>query len=169
MIHFIQLGMARQNMTSDTQSTEQTLYKSVLKGAQEAAVFSEVLIDSRGVSCRALNSAEPAFYRVQAVDGQIWISMETEDRWLSGSIEGDLVNTGDKLDELIEEEVIDLGHHDAKVGFEHFRSPEMLYVFRSKLSTPMEDAKAAQHALIWLLGYEIVLRELGDMDESEED
>lgn len=156
-------------MTNEIENTEQTLYKTVLKGAQAAGVFGDVLIDSRGVCCQAKNSAEPAFYRVEAVGDQVWIGMETEDRWLSGSIEGDLVNTGDKLDELIEEEVVDLGHHDAKVSFDHFRSPEMLYVFRSRLSTPIGDAKVADHALIWLLGYEIVLRELGDMDESQED
>ena len=156
-------------MMNDIENTEQTLYKSVLQGAQDAGVFGDVLIDSRGVCCQAKNSAEPAFYRVEAVGDQVWISMETEDRWLSGSIEGDLVNTGDKLDELIEEEVVDLGHHDAKVSFDHFRSPELMYVFRSRLSTAIEDPKAADHALIWLLGYEIVLRELGDMDDTQED
>ncbi len=82
---------------------------------------------------------------------------------------GDLVNAGDKLDELIEEEVIDLGDVDAKVGFEHFRSAEMMYVFRSKLSGSVEDARVGEWALIWLLGYELVLRELGDMDVSGEE
>lgn len=156
-------------MTQQTENTEQTLYKSVLKGAQDADVFGDITIDARGVCCQAKNSDEPAFYRVEIIENQVWIGMETEDRWLSGSIEGDLVNTGDKLDELIEEEVVDLGHHDAKVSFDHFRSPEMLYVFRSKLSTSIDDVNAAAHALIWLLGYEIVLRELGDMDVSQED
>tara|TARA_R110002072_G_scaffold150953_1_gene299680 strand:- start:23838 stop:24308 length:471 start_codon:yes stop_codon:yes gene_type:complete len=156
-------------MAATTEDTKQALYKLVEAGAIKAGVFGPVKIDDRGVSCQAKNSAEEAFYRVSVTDDGVWIGMETEDRWLSGSIEGDLVNTGDKLNDLIEEEVVDLGHVDAKVNFEHFRSPEMLYVFRSKLSTPMDDPKAGEHALIWLLGYEIVLRELGDMDESEED
>lgn len=145
------------------------LYKTVQTGALEAGVFEDVSVDDRGVSCRAKNSAEPAYYRVCIADSIVWIGLETEDRWLSGSIEADLVNTGDKLEELIEEEVVDLGDVDAKVSFEHFRSPEMMYVFRSKLSTPIEDSQSAKHALIWLLGYEIVLRELGDMDVSLED
>jgi len=148
---------------------KQALYKAVKDGASTAQVFAEITIDERGLSCQAKNSAEEAFYRVSIVDDAVWISLETKDRWLSGSIEGDLVNTGDKLDELIEEEVIDLGHHDAKVSFDHFRSPELMYVFRSRLSTAIDDPKAAQHALIWLLGYEIVLRELGDMDDTQED
>ena len=156
-------------MTATNNDTKQALYKLVEQGAQQADVFGDIKVDEHGVSCKAKNAAEDAFYRVSFDDGSFWISLETEDRWLSGSIEGDLVNTGDKLHELIEEEVIDLGHDEAKVNFEHFRSPEMMYVFRSRLSTPMDDAKAADHALIWLLGYEIVLRELGDMDDTQED
>lgn len=156
-------------MTTNTTDPKQDMYKLVETGALDAGVFGEISIDGRGVVCCAKNSAEPAFYRVSVIDDGIWISLETEDRWLSGSIEGDLVNTGDKLDELIEEEVIDLGHLDAMVSFDHFRSPEMMYVFRSKLSTPIGDPDAAKHALIWLMGYEIVMRELGDMDESPED
>ncbi len=150
-------------------SATQTFYKEIQDAAEQARVFGEIGIDGRGLYCKAPNAAEEAFYRVSIVDDAVWISLETADRWLSGSIEGDLVNTGDKLDELIEEEVIDLGHHDAKVGFDHLRSDEMLYIFRSKLSTPMGDPDCAKNAAIWLMGYELVFRELGDMDESQED
>ena len=156
-------------MPTLSNDAKQALYNAIKDGASNAQVFGEITIDDRGLSCQAKNSAEEAFYRVNVEDEAVWISLETKDRWLSGSIEGDLVNTGDKLDELIEEEVIDLGHHDAKVSFDHFRSPELMYVFRSKLSTALEDPKAADHALIWLLGYEIVLRQLGDMDDTQED
>ena len=156
-------------MPTLSNDAKQSLYKAIKDGASNAQVFGEINIDDRGLSCQAKNSAEEAFYRVNVEGEAVWISLETKDRWLSGSIEGDLVNTGDKLDELIEEEVIDLGHHDAKVSFDHFRSPELMYVFRSRLSTAIEDPKAADHALIWLLGYEIVLRELGDMDDTQED
>ncbi len=156
-------------MTTDISRAEQILYKTVGQGAIQAGVFGEVHIDGGGVWCQAKDAAEPAHYFVSIDDGDVWIGLETEDRWLSGSIEADLVNTGDKLDELIEEEVVDLGHVDAKVGFEHFRSPERKYVFRSKLSTSLDDPKVAEHALIWLLGYELVLRELGDMDDTQDD
>ena len=156
-------------MMAKAMDTKQNIYEDVERGANEAGVFGAVSIDERGVVCSAKNSAEPAFYRVSVEDDGVWISLETEDRWLSGSIEGDLVNTGDKLDELIEEEVIDLGDVDAEVGFEHFRSPEMMYVFRSKLSGSVEDARVGERALIWLLGYEIVLRELGDMDDTQDE
>ena len=156
-------------MTSQVSDTKQNLYNTVRAGAIKSNNFGEIVVDDRGVVCFAPNSAEPAWYRVFVDQDAIWISLETEDRWLSGSIEGDLVNTGDKLDELIEEEVVDLGHVDAQVSFDHFRSEDMLYVFRSKLSTPINDPQSAEHALIWLLGYEVVFRDLGDMDVSEED
>ena len=148
--------------------TKHNLYEHVRDGAKKTGVFAGIEIDERGVCCQADGAAEPAFYRVCLENGAIWISLETEDRWLSGSIEEELVKTGDKLDELLEEEIIDLGHDDATVEFEHFRSPEKVYVFRSKLSTAPDSADAPAHALIWLLGYETVFRELGDMSEDED-
>jgi len=156
-------------MSTDTADTKHKLYEQISAGANEAEVFASVTVDQRGVCCEADGSAEPAYYRVSEVEGDIWVSLETDDRWLSGSIEGDLVGTGDKLDELLEEEIIDLGHENAVVEFEHFRSPEKVYVFRSKLNTALGSPDAAKHALIWLLGYEIVFRELGDMSEDNED
>lgn len=156
-------------MSTDTADTKHKLYEHVSNGARKADVFASVTIDARGVCCEADGSAEPAYYRVYEEEGDIWIALETEDRWLSGSIEEELVNTGDKLDELLEEEIIDLGHDGAVVEFDHFRSPEKIYVFRSKLNTPLSSPDAAEHALIWLLGYEAVFRELGDMSEDEED
>ena len=156
-------------MSTNLADTEHNLYKHVVEGATDAGVFSAITLEKDGVCCQAPNSAEPAFYWVRVCDGDVWISLETEDRWLSGSIEEELVNTGDKIDELIEEEVVDLGDVDAKVTIEHFRSPEKIYVFRSKLSTAIDDPQAARRALIWLLGFEIVFRELGDMDESDDD
>ncbi len=156
-------------MTTDYSDTKHKLYEYIRQGAAEADVFASVEIDARGVCCEADGPAEPAFYRVYIEEGDIWVALETEDRWLSGSIEGDLVGTGDKLDDLLEEEIIDLGHTDAVVEFDHFRSPEKIYVFRSKVSTPLSSPDAPRHALLWLLGYEIVFRELGDMTEDDED
>jgi hypothetical protein len=156
-------------MSTDAADTKHKLYEHVRAGAEQADVFADVKVAADGVRCEADGSAEPAFYRVYIEEGEVWVAMETEDRWLSGSIEGDLVGTGDKLDELLEEEIIDLGHHNAVVEFEHFRSPEKVYVFRSKLSTPLDDPNAPAHALIWLLGYETVFRDLGDMSEDDED
>lgn len=156
-------------MAIDAADTKHKLYEHVRAGAEEAGVFADVKVGADGVRCEADGSAEPAFYRVYVEEGDVWVSLETEDRWLSGSIEGDLVGTGDKLDELLEEEIIDFGHHDAVVEFEHFRSPDKVYVFRSKLSTPLSSENAPEHALIWIKGYEAVFRELGDMQEDDED
>jgi hypothetical protein len=157
------------SMSTDTADTKHKLYEHVRTGAQAADVFAGVELKASGVVCEADGSAEPAFYRVYIEEGAVWISLETEDRWLSGSIEEELVKTGDKLDELLEEEIVDLGHDDAVVEFEHFRSPEKVYIFRSRLSTALHHADAPEHALIWLKGYEAVFSELGDMNEDEED
>ena len=156
-------------MTTDISDTKHKLYEHVKNGAIASEVFAGVEIDDRGVCCEADGPVEPAFYRVSVEEGAVWISLETVDRWLSGSIEESLVKTGDKLDELLEEEIIDLGHNDAVVEFDHYRSPDKVYVFRSKLTTPLSDPKAPKHALLWLLGYELVFRELGDMTEDDED
>ena len=44
-----------------------------------------------------------AEYRIDLTDNVLWVSLSTEDRWLSGSIEAELMNSGDDLNELIEE------------------------------------------------------------------
>ncbi|HCT43654.1 MAG TPA: hypothetical protein DF699_00405, partial [Phycisphaerales bacterium] len=97
-------------MATDISDIKQKLYEHIKQGAIDADVFASVEIDARGVCCEADGPAEPVYYRVYIEEGDIWVALETEDRWLSGSIEGDLVGTGDKLDDLLEEEIIDLGH-----------------------------------------------------------
>ena len=89
-----------------------------------------------------------------------------KDRWLSESIETDLVHTGDKLDELLEDELVDLGWTHGRLPFEHFRSDDLLFTFR----TPIDLARCgASEVATVLLAYERCFRELGDMDGSDED
>ena len=59
--------------------------------------------------------------------------------WLSESIESDLMHSGDKLDELIEEELVDQGEEPGHISFEHFRSDDMLFTFRT-LAAPESEA-----------------------------
>ena len=95
------------------------------------------------------------------------------DRWQSESIEAELVHTGDKLDELLEEEMVELGYEGPRPTFEHYRSDDMLFVFRTPVSVSadaMSDLKAVDDVVVVLLGYEACFRQLGDMDaENEED
>ena len=74
-------------MAIDAADTKHKLYEHVRAGAEEAGVFADVKVGADGVRCEADGSAEPAFYRVYVEEGDVWVSLETEDRWLSGSIE----------------------------------------------------------------------------------
>ena len=133
--------------------------------ADKSGVFKEVKITSKGVlQCAAKHSTEPAWYRVDRVEGTWRVSLVTADRWLSESIEADLMHHGDPIEELIEEELIELGYKGKPPVVKHFRSDDMLYTFISEI--PVDEgnpAKAVDTAAQWLLAYEAAFRELGDM------
>ena len=93
----------------------------------------------------------------------------TADRWLSESIESDLLHTGDKMEELAE-----LGSDDRVARVEHFRSDDKLYTFRLRVpaakpggtggARTLED-QAATH----LLALEAAFRNLGDMSAGPDE
>lgn len=137
--------------------------------AEEAGVFGEIRLNEGRLECRAPNSAEEAWYRVEADGGRWYIALVTANRWLSESIEADLMHHGDPIEELIEEELIELGMEKGRPKVEHFRSDDMLYTFRTPLKTTDVDAGFAQEAGTYLLAYEAAFRELGDMEVDEDD
>ena len=148
------------------------LLHEVAAGAKRAGVFASVRISPNRVECEARDSAAPACYRFERLGPDFWVSLVMKDRWQSQSIEADLVHTGDKLEDLIAEEVGEAGYEgEARTPCEHFRSEEKEFTFRSKvpinLSTPV--AESAKAALPWLLGYEACFRRLGDMEGGDED
>lgn len=153
-------------MHTDPSTTAETL--EALSGhAKAAGVFGAISIDlDRGyLACEALESAEPAHYRVENQNGTWFVSLVTPDRWLSESIESELMHCGDTLPELIEEELIDLGIDPDVVPIEHFRDDDMLYVFRTKLPPNL----SLETTSTWLLAYEAAFRPLGDMTADSED
>lgn len=90
------------------------------------------------------------------------------DRWLSESIETDLLHTGDKVEELLAEELAEQGFptgHGLRI--EHFRSDDLLFTFRSPLSLSPSAPDAADAAARYLLAYEACFRNLGDMDDEK--
>lgn len=143
------------------------LLERVAERARASGVFGPVELRDGRLVCAAKASAEPAAYRIEAEDGRLWVSLVTADRWLSGSIESDLVHTGDKLEELLEEELVDQGYTGRPLTFEHFRSEDKLFTFRSALPVearrpdPDRDADVVARCL---LGYEACFRNLGDMN-----
>ncbi len=163
-------------------------FDAVLAGVRErarsAGVFGEIAVKpvpgahGPALVCAAAASAAPAEYRVymeetaRGVSGGVWVALVTEDRWLSQSIEADLVHTGDKLEELLDEELAEQDYPSEVPSVEHFRSDDKLYTFRSALSinpasTPVEEA--ADLAARALLAYEACFRELGDMEADEDE
>jgi len=138
--------------------------------AEQAGVFADVTIEDGNLRCSARDSAAEATYRL-AREGQQWfVSLVTPDRWLSESIEADLMHHGDPLEELIEEELVELGHVPPPFKVQHFRSDDLLYTFRNTL--PLESIApqaAADLATTWLLAYEAAFRRLGDMETGKDE
>lgn len=152
--------------------------------AEKAGVFGAVKVDKPALRlvCAAQNSAEPAEYRLDVQQGRLWVSLVTANRWLSQSIEADLVHTGDKIEELIDEELADQDYdlkaaaaRGQRTTYEHFRSEDKLFTFRSALPVPpcamdrADTAECADAAAKWLLAYEACFRRLGDMDAAGEE
>lgn len=138
----------------------------VAKTAKSAGVFESVDVHDGRMSCEAKGSAQPAFYRVDLDDGQVWVSLVTEDRWLSESIEATVMVTGDKLEELLDEELVDLGFEFGPVAVQHFRSDDMLFTFRSPMPGDALNAEAISQAL---LAYEACFVQIGNMSPHKDD
>lgn len=151
-----------------------TLFAAVADKARAAAVFGEVSIKNNVLTATAKASAEPAEYRLFIESNVLWVALVTEHRWLSQSIEADLVHTGDKLNELIREELINLGWENFAPTFEHFRDEKKLYTFRTRLTPPLDlaraaDAETVNHTTLALLAYEATFRMLGDMEADDDE
>lgn len=148
------------------------LLERVAEKARASGVFGPVEVRGDRLVCAAKASGAPAAYRVDADAGRLWVSLVTADRWLSGSIELDLVHTGDKLEELLAEELADQDYSGPALGFEHYRSEDKLFTFRSALPVDAARPDAARDAdgvARCLLAYEACFRNLGDMSAGESD
>jgi hypothetical protein len=152
------------------------LLQRVKDRADSAGVFESSEIRDGTLICRAKDSAAPASYRLQLEGPKLWVSLVMADRWLSGSIELHLIHTGDKIEELVEEELVELGYQPGKDGprasYEHFRSSDLLFTFRTPVPVSVEQLgtpEAARRAAAFLLAYEACFRELGDMTADVEE
>ncbi len=137
--------------------------------ARESGAFAEVARLAGAVRCVDPIQGDAEF-RVAFEEGRLWVLWASRDRYLSQSIEADVKWTGDDIDELIAEEVESAGWTGPKLGaFQHFRSPEMLYTFRSELPLDPDrlSAASARDALRFLLAYQAAFRNLGDMKADE--
>jgi hypothetical protein len=148
----------------------QQFLQQLQKIASDAQVFRSVAVENGQLQCEALASAAPAWYRIHQHEGAWNVSLVTPDRWLSESIEADLMHHGDPLEELIEEELVELEYQGDPLTVKHYRSDDMLYTFRSPLAISAGSTleQSLDVASKCLLAYEAAFRELGDMAEESE-
>jgi hypothetical protein len=156
----------------------QHLIEAVAERVKRAEVFEDVQCQPGLLRCQARDVESEAHYKllVEPADGsttsKVWIGLHTADRWLSESIEADLLHSGDKMEELLEEELVELDYAGGPLAIEHFRDDAKVYVFRSQLeiSTPDSPTTPAviDRAVKILLAYEACFRQLGDMNPSDE-
>ena len=150
-------------------STTTTLWAALARAAAETGLFGPCVVGPDRVDCPATGSAQPATYRVSQEGDSLYVSLLMADRWQSHSIEADLLNTGDKIEELVAEELAELDYVERRKGdavatCEHFRSVDKLFTFRSRVPVVASDPDAAAVASLWLRAYEAAFRRLGDMD-----
>lgn len=151
-----------------TMTTWTDTLRSIAKAAEEAGVFGVVAVESNRLACKA--KAADAFYRVDVQNNVVCVSLVTPDRWLSQSIEQELVNTGDKFADLLDEELAELGFVGAAPKIEHYRSDDKLYTFRTPMPFGPDDAGAHTQSLTQhLLAYEAMFGVLGDMPGGDEE
>lgn len=141
----------------------------VAKAARQAGVFGAVSVVGNRVVAAATASAAPAEYRVEIEGGELAAGVFTADRWLSHSVEADLLNTGDDLEELLEEELVELEYQGPPLKIDHFRNDEKLFTFRSRTGIKTGDAGADERLSKILLAYEACFRHLGDMHQEGDD
>lgn len=155
-----------------TSISPRQLLESVADSLRKLGTFAGVEVTEESLRCEARESAAPAFYRLWVEEGRLYVGLETADRWLSQSIEADLVHTGDKVPDLLDEELAELGCALATLAVEHFRSDAKLFTFRSPLPIGAREwAKepAAELAGKCILAYHACFLRLGDMNASEEE
>lgn len=149
-----------------------SLVRPVADRVRAAGVFGDVRERDGRLECKARAAAEEAWYRLEHAAGRTWVSLVTPARYLSQSIEADLVHTGDKLHELLHDELIDQGvSGDAATcpPMEHFRSTDKLFTFRTVVPVDGLNAEqAADLAVRYLLAMEACFAPLGDMSAQDD-
>ncbi len=142
----------------------QEIFQSVLQEATARGVFSSIERLPDRLRCHAKDCPEPAWYELAAVGDGLLVRFATPDRWLSESIESDLMHFGDPIEELVEEELAELGWRGKVPPIKHFRDDDKLYTFEN--SVPEVGATTAAK---FLLAYEAAFRALGDVGGGDED
>jgi len=151
----------------------QELYEEVGDRVRDARVFLKVRRTDHALRCAAKGIDQDAIYRAEVAlpdHDLIWVGLYTADRWLSESIEAQLMHTGDKIEDLLEEELDDQGFN-GRLPVEHFRDDEKVFVFRSPVFVQKDqDVNSPQvidQVTQVVLAYEACFVELGHMKPAD--
>ncbi len=134
----------------------------------DAGVFASVTRTADGLRCDALHVEDECYYAVSVEEGAVWVGWYTPNRWLSESVEADLEHTGDKIDELLEDELIDQGL-SIRLKLDHFRNTDKVFVFRGRITLPTNTSQATDLIVKTLLAFQACFIELGDMGPGEDE
>ena len=144
----------------------------ILEFLRERAVsshrFASAELINGELRCRARDAESEAWYLVQTTKNEISLLLVTPDRWLSESIEAELMHSGDDIEELLLDELIalDPGVSEGEpITVKHFRNDDRLYTFETTIPSGSDE----ETVLRWLLAYEATFHELGDMGGERND
>jgi hypothetical protein len=146
----------------------QALFEEVGDRVQAAGVFAKVSRTDDSLRCWARHVDGKASYMAAVPESHdmVWVSLATPDRWLSESIEANLVHLGDKIEDLLEEELCDQGF-EGRLPVQHFRDEQKTYVFRSPVLLPpgeeLDGEPMIARVTQVLLAFEACFRQLGQM------
>lgn len=143
------------------------LIQTVHTQAAARGVFSRIEPIQDRLRCHAKDCPEPAWYEIEVTPTATVVRFATPDRWLSESIESDLMHFGDPIEELIEEELAELGWRGKLATIKHFRDDAKLYTFEGTL--PAESKADASIAAKFLFAYEAAFRALGDVGGGDDE
>ena len=143
------------------------ILQTVLTQANARGVFSRIETLPDRLRCHAKDCPEPAWYELATVGDQLIVRFATPDRWLSESIESDLMHFGDPIEELVEEELAELGWRGKLPTIRHFRDDDKLYTFENPV--PSESLASPDLVAKFLFAYEAAFRALGDVGGGDDD
>lgn len=146
------------------------LLAALREAADASGLFASSELRDDRLRLAAKDAAAEAHYEIERRGDELLVRLLTADRWLSESIESQLVEHGDSLEELLEDELVEIGHEPARDGaipkVRHFRDPARFYTFECPI--PVGPDGPFESARRFLLGWEACFRGLGDMSGGEE-
>jgi len=130
--------------------------------AAASARFASVALDGERLRCRAKGAEAEAWYVVDRDGGRWSVALLTPDRWLSESVEGDMLEGRDSAEELVDDELVEVGFANRCGKVRHFRDEDKTYVFRADV--PLDGIADVPAGIVtFLLAFEAAFGQLGDM------